>query len=405
MSMVGLLIRKLRLERDYSQAGLCRGICAPSYLSKIEQGQAEARPEILERLLAALGVTYCREPSLLAEAREQLAAYYEAREREEPPETEWLDSNLERLIYSDLCLDLQLYQLFRLLDREDRAGAEAVRKELSQLLPQMDREQSYRFWTASAAVTEDTAQCLEYLQAAERQKPCAYVVYSIACMFYHLGQYSRSIEAAARAYSLAAEQGDLYVLANASFLLGSCYTDRDLDFAEKYYARAIRLGKGQWPQMADWAAYNLGASYLEWGQPEKALYWLDRTKPIAGNDVHNLLLCQKRAILYAQTGKPEQALTALAQAEGILQNAQAETWELDLLRDMLEFVRKLLHGGEADPAYETLLLRLYRDAGEKLGFGFRRFYGLFLADLYRKTRRYKDALRIMEEINRRDFPE
>lgn len=405
MSMVGLLIRKLRLERDYSQAGLCRGICAPSYLSKIEQGQAEAGPEIVERLLAALGVTYCRDESLLEQARESLAAYHEARAREEPPETAWLDSNLERLTYSDLCLDMQLYRLFRLLDREDRTGAEALRKELEPLLSQMGREQSYCYWTACSELTQDPAGRLDCLLAAQRQKPCAYVGYAIASVFYHQGQYSRSIEAANRAYSLAAEEGDLYILVNTSFLLGSCYTDRDLGFAEKYYDRAIRLGKRQWPQLADWAAYNLGASYLEWGQPEKALYWLNRTQPVAGNDAHNLLLHQKRAILYVQTGKPDLARADLAQAEEILREARGELWEVELYTDMLEFVRQLLDGGEGSPDHEKLLLRLYRDAGEKLGFGFRRFYGLYLVKRYRKERRYKDALRILEEISGKEFPE
>ena len=38
--IAGLLIRQARLQRDWSQEGLCRGICAPSYLSKIEQGKA-----------------------------------------------------------------------------------------------------------------------------------------------------------------------------------------------------------------------------------------------------------------------------------------------------------------------------------------------------------------------------
>ena len=49
--IAGLLIRQARLQRDWSQEGLCRGICAPSYLSKIEQGQVQAAPELLELLL------------------------------------------------------------------------------------------------------------------------------------------------------------------------------------------------------------------------------------------------------------------------------------------------------------------------------------------------------------------
>ena len=34
----GLFIRQKWLEKDWSQEGLCRGICSVSYLSKIEQG-------------------------------------------------------------------------------------------------------------------------------------------------------------------------------------------------------------------------------------------------------------------------------------------------------------------------------------------------------------------------------
>ena len=49
--IAGLLIRQARLGRDWSQAGLCRGICAPPYLSKIEQGKAAHSREVTERLV------------------------------------------------------------------------------------------------------------------------------------------------------------------------------------------------------------------------------------------------------------------------------------------------------------------------------------------------------------------
>lgn len=42
--IAGLLIRQARLRLNWSQEGLCRGICAPSYLSKIEQGKAAPSP-------------------------------------------------------------------------------------------------------------------------------------------------------------------------------------------------------------------------------------------------------------------------------------------------------------------------------------------------------------------------
>ena len=56
--LAGLLIRRERLRRDWSQAGLCRGVCAVSYLSKIEQGKAEASPEVIRQLFARLDIVW-----------------------------------------------------------------------------------------------------------------------------------------------------------------------------------------------------------------------------------------------------------------------------------------------------------------------------------------------------------
>ena len=63
--IAGLLIRQARLGRDWSQAGLCRGICAPSYLSKIEQGKAAPSPEVTELLLRRLDLVWTPEPESL----------------------------------------------------------------------------------------------------------------------------------------------------------------------------------------------------------------------------------------------------------------------------------------------------------------------------------------------------
>ena len=55
-NFVGTLIRRERLRQNLSQEGLCRGVCAVSYLSKIEQGKAAPSPEVTELLLHRLGV-------------------------------------------------------------------------------------------------------------------------------------------------------------------------------------------------------------------------------------------------------------------------------------------------------------------------------------------------------------
>ena len=52
--LFGFIIRRERVCRGWSQEGLCRGICAVSHLSKIEQGKAAPTEEILRLLYRRL---------------------------------------------------------------------------------------------------------------------------------------------------------------------------------------------------------------------------------------------------------------------------------------------------------------------------------------------------------------
>ena len=79
---LGALIRRERLRRNFSQEGLCRGVCAVSYLSKIEQGKVEAGEDILLPLLRRLGVDYETDPAFLARAEEAVYAQRLAELRE-----------------------------------------------------------------------------------------------------------------------------------------------------------------------------------------------------------------------------------------------------------------------------------------------------------------------------------
>ena len=57
-SFEGLIIRRERMAKSWSQDGLCAGICAVSYLSKIEKGKAGASREILALLMQRLEIVW-----------------------------------------------------------------------------------------------------------------------------------------------------------------------------------------------------------------------------------------------------------------------------------------------------------------------------------------------------------
>ena len=73
---MGIWIRQTRLEKNWSQDGLCKGICAVSYLSKIEQGKVIPAPEILHALAAKLDSRWGTDPDVLNRYQELVEAQY-----------------------------------------------------------------------------------------------------------------------------------------------------------------------------------------------------------------------------------------------------------------------------------------------------------------------------------------
>ena len=74
--MIGMRIRRERIKRNWSQSGLCYGICAVSYLSKIEQGKMEVSEEILKLLLERLEL-----PWIDDKETKDLESFVEAQDR------------------------------------------------------------------------------------------------------------------------------------------------------------------------------------------------------------------------------------------------------------------------------------------------------------------------------------
>ena len=75
--VTGFIIRRERMRRDWSQDGLCRGICAASYLSKIEQGRVTASEDILRLLYERLSLPWYGGESAMSGLSELLDELYE----------------------------------------------------------------------------------------------------------------------------------------------------------------------------------------------------------------------------------------------------------------------------------------------------------------------------------------
>ena len=131
---MGYLIRRERLAQNLSQEGLAKGICAVSYLSKIEQGQVEPGQEIIDRLFAALHIDFVRDPQLEKEAERQLEKFFFLREADALCEEQraFFEKHGQVLSRSEFALSYNVYLMCLEADRNDK---DAVKARFEKLKP------------------------------------------------------------------------------------------------------------------------------------------------------------------------------------------------------------------------------------------------------------------------------
>lgn len=400
---IGFLIRQARLKQNISQEGLCKGICAPSYLCKIEQGHADASADIIDRLFAALGITYNRDEPFLAQAKEHFDEFFFLFDTEEPFEkvSEYFSSNAQRLENSELHLYYHIYLLFLYIHNHDQEKAKVEQAYLQKFIQYMDDKQKVRYYLAAARNAGYSEQAVQLLLEATRHGEDSTIYYQMARVLYHIGQYNKCIEKAKKAYLFASEEGNPFILISASFILGSCYCNyHDITLSKKYYERAIALTRGYKIQVKNYAYYNLGTAYLSCQQYEEAHYYLSHVGSLEDECYHNVMLYQKLSILSVQMADIQNAMKYLKLARKSLSNVPVGTQEYTLCEQMIVLVEFLLNQNYLDSSrYEVILKMLYEQVDKEFGFGFRRFYGTLLIQLYKHQRKYKEALRIKEEMD------
>lgn len=388
-AFVGVLIRRERLRQNYSQEGLCRGICAVSYLSKIEQGKAEAGEDVVLPLLHRLGVDFEIDEAFLAWAGARIDVLYQemlaGREKEElfRQTLAELEEKEERCLRSPWMLDFLLLKA--------GTGEEVKAELLEQVEPfsaVMDRRQYPLYLLCRLACGRDQdAQPLLRLGAG------AFYTVAVGSHYIQRGRYTEAIAVLQRGYDQAAEEGRPNLMLLAQLFLGNSYSAIGHPrLMEESYQIARRLGKelGQTELLAT-IDYNIAATYLEWGMDQEALALLEASPR------EDLWYWHKLAIALERTGRLEEARKALDKAYGSNEerdSSPAVGTILDLVAyrlDHPDYVRQ--------ESYAAMAREIYTQAEKELGEGYARFHLPFLLEALEAQRRYKEAYLLMKEFS------
>lgn len=383
---IGALIRRERLRRNLSQEGLCKGICAVSWLSKIEQGKAEAGEDVLRPLLERLDIQYETDPDFLARTGRTVEELYRlllSGLAGLPAFREGLD----QLRRDRSRCDGSLYSLdLLLLDAFDR---QVLPPDLSEFAPTMD-ERQYALYLLLRLLYggEDTSE--ELL----RLSPRAYYTYIAACRRLQDGKFLAAYGLYQRTYELAAREGEPLLMAQAQLGLGGCASaNGDWEAMLEHYrtGRKLLQAVGDPDGAISVIDYNTAATYLDLGQPERALPLLEAVGP------RDALCCHKLAIALERLGRREEALEAVNKGREL----EADSTAQPAIREMLDLVAYRLEHPDylRDKTYSELMERTFALLRRTMPAGFARFHLPYYLEVLEAERRYKEAYRLTLELS------
>ena len=360
--MIGALIRKERNRRNWSLAGLAKEICAVSYLSKIEQGKADCSEEVLKLLFAKLSIDWHTDPVFLHQAETLVRRMYESIFAMEDivfsaGEKELLDE----MEYSMYVIDAMLIEIWT---------TRKLPEEMDILAQYMDERQL----------------CLVYLleeryEEALRVNPCALTYYFAGMDGYNRGDnYERAMQLLQKAYSLASDEGLVYIMFQSALLMGNLAGNLlDVHTMMQQYTIAERLARALgYAEDLRTMQYNKAAVWIEAGRTEEAYQYFCTLENPSVMERH------KYAIAAELSNRKEEALR-------IIRDNQEEMDEL--MTEMYQIVEMRLSNEKYldDENYGKLLLEVFEKCRKDLPIGYAAFHLPWVLQWYVYHRQYRAA--------------
>ena len=377
----GLLIRKRRQEREWSQAALCNGICAVSYLSKIEQGKVESSPEVLDLLFRRLDIQWQDDPAFCREAAAWFEEYYDRLFSGED-----LQDMTQELLSRETVYRNSPFFLDWLL--------------LSWAATGQVQEEVEEFVSALAARQQNLHLCLkgqfqDLLRIAER----SYFFLQAGKHAYWRGDYSYAVACFFQGAERAAREGSLPVMMLCHLFLGNCYsTLNQLDQTLEHYEAARRMARslGRRVTLVE-IAYNQATTELQMGLTQEAL------RHLLEHPWNEALYFHKLAICYERLGQEKLARVALDRAlEAPLGDLPCDPPQArEIFEQMCGLVRfRLDHKGYLqEPEYGKALHSCVRSMEQQFSIGFVRFHVPWLEEWYAANRQYRQAYELVRKFS------
>ena len=402
--MNGIVIKKHRLEQNMSQSGLCEGICAVSYLSKIEQNKVEPSYEILWLLLDRLGLEIPKKPLDCYEYKYRIYDVIKNLEMgfEEVARESYQALKGEAHIFNimELSIDWWLLEGYYLYDDnllEDLSCKLKAIEGFKDVLTRLQRSHYHILNGFYFLEINQHEKAIKNFQECLGLRRDGLTLSYLAFANFSAGKYITTVTLGDKAYQKLVEEGNMYQAVNISLsVAAACSNSQQISKAIKIYERLLNINRYYRRSGLDQDIYyNLGATYIMNSHYKEGLEYLLKcfNDPQNKASYKQILLYQKITLAYIGLGDQKQGQ---AWIKKVLDLSQALT--LDRNSSLYASIRWLSIYYDKSPETLEWISKTYEASKKDAHFGFQLFYGNYYIEALKNHRKYKEALEVSEAL-------
>lgn len=248
LMLLGSLIKVNRIRQNMSQQHLAQGICVPSYLSKIENGEVVPSIDIIEALFDELDIKYYSDATFIREKSSLIDDFFDEMNLNGFVKSgeifEQLVNEEEKFIHSPLIVEYYLVHFSKYCatpDRDKFLDALMMIQSIESLLTDSQRFKYYFYLGLDQLLYyRDTVKAKELLMKSTKYETTGHSYLYLAIAYYQLSSYYEAFESTEKAYQAYLDEGNLVgIIGLYQFKAMLCYKVGSVEQALSQYERAL----------------------------------------------------------------------------------------------------------------------------------------------------------------------
>lgn len=396
--IIGSIIKLNRLKQNISQKSLANGICVPSYLSRIENGELLASEDVISIIFSRLGLKFNDSTEFIKKGKKSLDSFFDNLNFNEFDFTTKLFSQLEKqenqFLTSPLILDYFLAKLARYCSTPSREKFESSSTFLLSAFDLLSEKQKsmYNFYMGVDILnlTGDTHRGKEYMKKSLNYKEQGHCYYWLSYAYRIENNPIKAYDSMKRALDLYVQDGNIISIMNSYEKIAEVYFLLDnYSDAIVYLKKSLRMAK----TLKNSHYIEHITSLIAWSYYRLKNYntALDLLKENTGIADHRLLIPDAllTSLIYFENkdkGNLKKSIDSLNNPQTLEQMSE------DLINMFFKLFSFYIENNNyiKNPLWEKLLIYIINNVSKFVEL--KKVFLNLLKEYYIQNRRYKDVL-------------